>query len=422
MAEAAVAEFRELGDRLSEGAALLMLARVRYWQGDRAAADAIFDEGMALLEGEPPGPELVDAYAQKTGGLMMMERSRECIEWATRTIELAGRLDAPSERYRALELRGLSRLNLGDTGGLDDVRESLRGVRQLGLSNQTAVGLINLGDMIWYTDGPEAGLEVHRESIEFAERRGLITTSMWARAETTWTLHELGQWDELLRVADEVLDWDKDRTQISRLVEPWKALVQLYRGDLASAQGALSLLDRARAAGDPQVVIPALTVAAMVELEGGNREIAAALIRERVELVGRQEASFAIAHTEAARVLVAAGELGLLEELRRQDDFPLRRTRLLQATSGALLAEAQERTSDALGLYLDAKDGWSSFGNPFETAFAEMGAGRCLLGLGRRDEATGHLRSARETFARLGAVRLTAETDDLLAVATAKTS
>lgn len=421
-AEAALAESRELGDRLGEGAALLMLGRVRYWLGDRAAAEAILDEAMSHLESEPPGPELVDSYAQKTGGLMMLERSRECIEWATRTMELAERFDLPRERFRALEFRGLSRLNLGDTGGIDDVQESIRGFRELGLTRLTAVGLINLGDMIWYTDGPAAGLEVHRESMEFAERRGLRSQAMWARAETTWTLYELGRWDELLAAADEVLEWDEDRTQISLLVEPWKALVQLHRGDLASAQRSLSLLDRARAAGDPQIVIPALTVAAMVELEGGNREIAAALIRERVELVGHQEASFAIAHTEAARVLVAAGELDLLEELRRQDDFPLRRTRLFQATSGALLTEARGLPSEALALCLEASDGWSAFGHRLETAFAEMGAGRCLLALGRSDEARRHLHEAREIFDSLGAIPLIEQTDDLLARATAKSS
>jgi len=73
-------------------------------------------------------------------------------------------------------------------------------------------------------------------------------------------------------------------------------------------------------------------------------------------------------------------------------------------------------------LYLEASEGWSAFGHRLETAFAEMGAGRCLLQLGRRDEATRHLRSARETFASLGAVALTSETDDQLARATARSS
>ena len=127
----------------------------------------------------------------------------------------------------------------------------------------------------------------------FAERRGLVASAMWARAETTWTLHDLGEWDELLRVAEEVLGWDQDRGQISRIAEPWKAQVLLHRGDRAQAEATLSHLDRARAVSDPQVVIPALTIAAMVELERGDHETAVALVRERVELVEKQEGSFA---------------------------------------------------------------------------------------------------------------------------------
>ncbi|MCI0634984.1 MAG: hypothetical protein L0206_13865 [Actinobacteria bacterium] len=424
LAEAALAEYRELRDRVGEAVALGMLGRAKYWAGDRAAANALLDETIGLLESEPPGPELVDAYANRTGGLMMDERSRECIEWADRTMELAERFDVPRERYRVLGFRGLSRLNFGDLGGLDDLRAALEGFREIGDSNRTAVGIINLGDMVWVTEGPAAGLRLHRESMEFAERRGLVSTAMWARAETTWTLHDLGDWDEVLRVAGEVLDWDQDRTQISRLTEPWRAIVLLHRGDLAGAEGTLSHLDRARAVVDAQVVIPALTVAAMVELERGHREIAVDLVRERVELVGERQGTFAggMTHTQAARILAAAGELDLLEVCRRQDDSTLPRSRWSLLTSGAILAESKGQIEDALTSYRDVARGWASFGNRPESAFAEMGAGRCLLALGRPDEAGGHLRDARKIFGDLGAVPLIEQTDDLLARATAKTS
>jgi tetratricopeptide (TPR) repeat protein len=422
VAEAAVAESREVGDRLAEGASLIMLSRVRYWQGDRAAAEAISDQARSLLEAEPPGPELVGAYVYHTGGLMMAERSRECIEWANRTIELADRLDVPLDRYRALGFRGLSRQNIGDAGGVEDVREGLRGMREFGTSAQVASGMLNLGDMVWINEGPSEGLRHHRETIDFAERRGMIPSAMWARAETTWMLHELGRWDEQVRIAEEVRAWDRDRTQISLLAEPWKALVHLYRGDLATAASIVDLLDRARAAGDPQVVIPTLTAAAMVELDRGDAPAAVTLIRERVAMIGQREGSYAVGHTETARVLVAAGELELLEELRRQDDFPIRRTQLSQRASAGLLAEARGRAEDAVGSYLEASEGWSAFGNPFETALAELGAGRCLLELGRPEEASGHLHTARATFVRLGAVGPTSEADELLAIATAKSS
>ena len=206
------------------------------------------------------------------------------------------------------------------------------------------------------------------------------------------------------------------------LVVPMRAQVLLLRGDLDSALKVLETLDRARVAGDPQLVVPALTAAAMVESERGNVGAAIGLIRERIEMIGAREGSYAIGHTEAARVLAIAGEFGLLGELRSQDDLAIRRTQLCLAASGAVLAEAEGRTGEAAAIYAEAAAGWADFSHRPETAFAELGAGRCLLELGRPDEATTRLRGARDAFSGLGAVRLVEETDDLLSRATALSS
>jgi hypothetical protein len=40
-----------------------------------------------------------------------------------------------------------------------------------GLGDKTAVGYINLGDAIWWTEGPGAGLDVYLAGIDFTERR-----------------------------------------------------------------------------------------------------------------------------------------------------------------------------------------------------------------------------------------------------------
>jgi class 3 adenylate cyclase len=58
------------------------------------------------------------------------------------------------------------------------------------------------------------------------------------------------------------------------------------------------------------------------------------------------------------------------------------------------------------------------FGVP-EEAFALLGQGRCLLGLGREPEAVPVLQAAREIFVRLGAAPALAETDALLQIAAA---
>jgi hypothetical protein len=181
-------------------------------------------------------------------------------------------------------------------------------------------------------------------------------------------------------------------------------------------------LDSFRTIGDPQVLVPALTVTAMLAMEEGNRDAAAESIRERLDVMSKREGSFAIFHTEAARVIAATGQLELLEELRSQDDLRLLRTELSMATSGAIAAEAAGRSIEALEAYTDVARGWAAYGHTFETAQAELGAGRCLLELGRPGEASSRLQEARATLSELGAMRALAETDRLLARATAKSS
>jgi hypothetical protein len=235
-------------------------------------------------------------------------------------------------------------------------------------------------------------------------------------------LYDLGRWDELLEVADRVLEQDQGRTQVSLIVEPFRTRVLLLRGRLADAESMLSDLERLRAAGDPQVVIPALTTGAMIVAERGDSPGALALLRERIDLVDAQEGSFAISHTEAARLLTGFGELDLLERLRRQDDFALRRTQLSLATSLALLAQGRGDAAGALEGHDIAGEGWREYGNPVEAALADVGAGEALLALGRPEEGSRRLRSAREVFAGLDALTYLRRVDDLLARATARSS
>ena len=47
-----------------------------------------------------------------------------------------------------------------------------------------------------------------REGIDLDSRRGLTFRAMWTRAESTWPLFDLGEWDELLRITDEVAGWE----------------------------------------------------------------------------------------------------------------------------------------------------------------------------------------------------------------------
>ena len=125
---------------------------------------------------------------------------------------------------------------------------------------------------------------------------------------------------------------------------------------------------------------------------------------------------------DSARVCLAAGDADLLRDLVEHAAPPLWRDRNCVLSARATLAELEGHHAEALELHLEAAEAWSAFPHVFEHGHALLGEGRCLLSLGRVPEARDRLMQARERFASLGAAPAIAESDELLARATAKSS
>jgi hypothetical protein len=86
----------------------------------------------------------------------------------------------------------------------------------------------------------------------------------------------------------------------------------------------------------------------------------------------------------------------------------------VRAATRAAVTAARGNVSEAAAMYADAAGRWERFGVVTERAFALLGRGRCLVEVGRPEEATEPLRTARELFAAMGAQPSLAEADSLL--------
>jgi class 3 adenylate cyclase/tetratricopeptide (TPR) repeat protein len=423
--EEAIAAFRAQGAPLLAGRTMVELSRALWQLGQGARSNAVLAEAVELLEREPPGPELARAYVRVTGMHMLSARARECLEWAEKTLPLVQEFGLDNLAVRVLQNRGVARCELGDFGGLDDLREALRASLELGLSVETGTSYANLGCNIWPVDGPERALKIHREGIQFSERRGTIHNAMWLRGESLWMLFDLGHWDELLRTAGELLDWEQEhgRSQISVIAWSYRARVLVLRGATDDAAELLQeFLPRAREIEDPQVLAPALTIAAMIEQASGDSPAAVTLLEE-LELVTAGTPDFrSLNLTEALRLCAAADALTLAERLVGGASETAAEFQHAVLTGRAILAEANGRPAEAASLFATAAERWAEWGHALERAEALLGAGRCILALGRRAEARPSLEAAREAFAGLGARPSVAVADGLLAEATALSS
>ena len=419
--EEAIVEFRAQGEILGAGEAMVHLARTYWFRGETDRKRTLLAQAIELLEREPPGREPALAYTHSAADHMVANRSPDCAVWSEKALALSQDLGLDPEAIRARQLRGLARCQLSDlVAGLADLREALRLSLDLGLGNETIRSYGNLGDWVWVVEGPARGLDVKRAGIEFGERRGLTLPVMWAKAETLWPLFDLGQWDELLRIAGDLIEGDRRQGggQVSVVALTYMAYVFACRGELSQARAlAEEFLPRSREIRDPQVLVPAVAVVSLIEHRGGNHLTAVRLIEEIEELT-RDRPVFRSRHLpEALRVSVAAGAIPLAERLLEGNVHRAARHQYSVLAGRAVLTEAQGRHDAASALYAEVAEHWANYGFALEHGQAALGAGRCLVGVGRRHEAAAHLVEARRTFDALRAAPLLAEADRLLAQA-----
>jgi class 3 adenylate cyclase/tetratricopeptide (TPR) repeat protein len=417
-----IGALRAQGDELAAADAMVSLALGHWLWGKTAQSRRLTEEAVEILEREPPGPELARAYTQIARSTWLTGLARESLEWSSKALRLGEELGIREVAVIALQMRGGARCELGDMGGLEDLRQGLQMSLEYGLGQETVRGQMNLAEWLWWTEGPARGLEVIRAVVEFGERRGIAALALSVKAWIIWMLFELGEWDELLQVSDDVIAGDREHGGsyfgVAALI--YRAQVLALRGQLDEAKKLEDeFLPRAREIGDPQILFPALTTGALIDLALGDGAAALRLVEE-FEHVSRGNPHFRTLHVHsAARVGngLRADDLGrrLLEGC-----SPIAaRHQCCIVTAEANLTEAEGGLEQALELYVTAAERWAQFGHVPERGQALLGAGRCLLSLGRPTEAAAKLREASEVYRGLGARTLLDEVDALLGRATA---
>ena len=353
------------------------------------------------------------------GDRVVSGHASEALDWADKALALADELGGlPGVRPRAMDARGMARCDLGDFGGMDDLRAGLALGLELGSGYDTAVLYNNLAEPVWLVEGPDAALAVCADGVDFAERRGLSEAAMWLRASTVGPLLDLGRWDEAVALADEAIAWDLAHggDYLAIGCRRYVTLVLAWQGDLIAARDLASrVLPRAREIDDLQQLVPALVNAALVEHATGDQAAALALVSEAAQLTAERAGGRRYLGQELAdMVRVAAGPApALARDLVDGAEATATRYRLTAATARAVLAEATGDPEHAAGLYAEAAAGWGAYGHALEHALALLGQGRCLARLGAPTPSQ-VLRVAHQHLTTLGARPPAAEAAALL--------
>ena len=418
-------EARRQGDGLAEGEALAIMSYVAWVRGDTARQSELVEESISILERYPPGRELAFVYVRAAAAAGLAGRTAESLPLIDRALPVVREFGDDIGLSILLQFRGAARMDFGEVQeGIADLREGMRLALESAPAGIVVASHINLGDAVWFQDGPAEGLALYRQAVDIGDRRGALGNADWARMETMWALFDLGRWDEVLAVGDDLMTKLSDHTlQIAVLVETFRQLVLMDRGVLdGSAAIEEDVLPRAKEIGDGQVLVPAFRLGALARLRRGDPEGAVELIEEAGTLVRERPGFRGWLLDDSARICVAAGEPDVLRALLDGHTPFSTRDRCSTLAARAGLAELEGDLASALTRYEEAAEAWAAFPHVLEHGHALLGVGRCLLALGRTVEAGERSREARALFASLGALPLVVETDELLAIATAKTS
>jgi tetratricopeptide (TPR) repeat protein len=240
----------------------------------------------------------------------------------------------------------------------------------------------------------------------------------------TGPLFDLGKWDEVLGLADEVTKWSRSNGEdyFAVLADSIKARVLVMRGKVAEAADLMAeILTPAREIADPQVLVPVLAAAASIEHSLGNAAQALRHVSDLADATNEAVWHRAVHLPELVHVAVAGKDISLGERLVDGIDMAPRRHQLCVLTSRAMLEEGRGNLEQAAELYREALEGWRGYGFALELGRALLGSGRCLLALGRNDPRK-QLQEARRTFEELRAAPLVDEADQQLRRIPARTS
>jgi class 3 adenylate cyclase/tetratricopeptide (TPR) repeat protein len=338
---------------------------------------------------------------------MLAGDSEHSIPSGREALAMAEELGLEELQAAALDNIGISRVQLGDRGGLEDLERSieiadaLNSIESARAYGNLASGLADMGEL-------ERSWETLAEARRRAERFGLDDWLLWLRGESAYPHYYTGAWDESVQILDELIEgfaehpfWMETPCRLLR------GQIRLARGDEAGAREDVEqALELSRAAKDPQVVWPSQAFAAR-SLASSDPDRARALVTELLAdwIAHGWPRSSEMSWTPDAAIA--------LSQLGREDEYIEAVTQAGADPSPWRRAAVAFLSGDPAG----AAEIYAEIGSGPDEAYARFRAAELFLRDGRRTEADVELQRALAFWRAAGASAYVREGEVLLAEA-----
>jgi class 3 adenylate cyclase/tetratricopeptide (TPR) repeat protein len=308
LVEEAVEGLLAAGDVEGAAEAELILASLAWTRGAGEEASSRLERANSLLADAPPSPAKARVLAETVRYAALAGRDAEAVEAGGGALRMAERFGLDALRAYVLMYVGTSEVATGDSLGIHAVERSVELFEALN-SPEAARAYNNLASTLLGLGEVRRALETYRRGISATERFGDSAVFQWLRFwGSLSTAYLQGDWEEALRVAEAELARPPRYYHLG--ARDVRARIRLGRGDLAGAVlDAKADLELARSVGDPQALIPSLSISAAASAAAGRAGEAEALLDELVahESLARLSAHFDSPWLDLAWSLVDVG-------------------------------------------------------------------------------------------------------------------
>ncbi|MGB2874635.1 MAG: AAA family ATPase [Gaiellaceae bacterium] len=404
LVQGGVDELEAAGETEAAAEAAVIAARIFWSVGDVDRHDELVRRAVALVGDRDDSPARVYAMAALAAKKMFDGRFAEALESISEAMPAAERLSLGEVRVRLLNLRGHSRSQLGDDGGFDDLEQSIALASEIHAFDQLHSVLNNVLTIYVARGQLEKARETFTTMKENIERHPTVSRQRWVLNIGGDLNFMAGNWAEAMQMLDKFIA-ESEAGSAHYLESPTRLIrgeIRLATGDLAGAsEDTEKALELARKGGEGQLMGVALLGRALVLLEEGRGDDAAALVAEVLELGDRLVRLLNDTMiVEGAWVMRALG---------REDEYAT----LLAGTPEIRWAGAAAAICS--GAFLGAAALLEQIGYRPGEAYARLQAARQLVEQGRRAEADAELHSALAFYREVGATRYVREGEALLA-------
>jgi class 3 adenylate cyclase/tetratricopeptide (TPR) repeat protein len=370
------------------------LAHATWFEGNRDGAMQHMEQASALVAERPQSRAKALVLAQRCRFHMLASENEEAQRVGLEALAMIDVLDFDDLRPFLLNSVGVARATAGDLRGLADLESSIELAEARG-SIEAIRGYLNLGSVIWSLGDLARAQELHRRGLERAREFGHTQSMLWLTGELAIDEFHAGEWVQAQASADRLIEAVEAGSPhymepAARAVRAW-LLAARGEFDAAVAESARGL-ELARAAADPQTLLPAVCFHAHLQLEAGLR----------VEAGASADEALALCSGAASGLLLSEWTTSLawtLHALDRTSDTLI--TRIASEQNRTVWVEASEAI--ATGDLTTAADVLARMENLTWEARVRLSAAAELVTDGRRAEADEQLARALAFYRSVGA-------------------